>query len=116
MKDWSVLRMDGNPIDEIIGQIFKIESTALGIQSDAENEKKDYAQMMEQKTKEFDEQLDKETSQKLEKLTGQLKKEKEEEMSAMRNDILKQTSKMEEMYELNHERWVKDIVENIIKE
>lgn len=108
--------MDGNPIDEIIGEIFKIESTALGIQSDTENEKKEYAGMIEQRTKDFDKQLEKETSEKLELLTRQLKKEKEEKMSAMRNNIFSQTSQMEQVYELNHKRWVKDIVESIIKE
>lgn len=108
--------IEGNRIDDIIGEILKIESTALGILSDTETEKEEYARMMEQKRKEFDEQLESETSKKLAKLNGQLKSEKEEEMSAMRNDILSQTSKMDAAYEANYEKWVKDIVESIIKE
>lgn len=108
--------MEENRIEDVIGEIFKIESTALGIQSDMEKEKAEYAQMMEQKTKDFDEQLSRETSEKLANLTGQLQKEKEKEMSAMRADIRNQTVKMEEVYEANHERWVKNIVESIIEE
>ena len=108
--------MEENRIEDVIGEIFKIESTALGIQSDMEKEKAEYAQMMEQKTKDFDEQLSRETSEKLANLTGQLQKEKEKEMSAMRADIRNQTVKMEEVYEANHERWVKNIVESILKE
>lgn len=108
--------MDENKIDEIIGQLFKIEATAVGIQKDAETEKDDYSRLMEQKTKEYGENLQKETSVKLEKLREQLNVSKAIEMTAMRNDILNQTTKMDELYEENHEQWVKDIVESILKE
>lgn len=112
----AVNTIEGNRIDDIIGEILKIESAAIGILSDTEKEKEEYARMVEQRRKEFDEQLESETSEKLAKLNGQLKSEKEEEMSAMRSDILSQTSRMEAAYEANHEKWVRDIVESIIKE
>ena len=105
-----------NRIDDVIGEIFKIESTALGIQSDTEAEKEEYARMMEQKTRAFDEQLKQDTAEKLNSLSIQLKSEKEQQMSAMRNDILNQTSRMEQFYEANHDKWVDEIVESILKE
>lgn len=111
-----VRRVEDNRIDEVIGEIFKIESAALGIQSDTEREKEDYAAMIEHKIKEFDEQLAEETKEKIQNLKRQLKADKEKELLAMRNDISGYTSKLDVLYEANHEEWVRNIVESIIKE
>ncbi len=111
-----VKRVEDNRIDEVIGEIFKIESTALGIQSDTEREKQEYAELTERRIKEFDEQLSVETSKKIENLREQLKAEKENKMLSMRDDISSYTLKMEKLYMEKHEEWVKNIVDNIIKE
>ncbi len=108
--------MDENRIDEIIAKLLKIEAAAVGIQNDAEKEKMEYAEQLVKRTQEFDEALEKETTDKLEKLREQLKADKKAEMHVMKDDIFDQTSKMEELYETNHEQWVNDIVESILKE
>lgn len=108
--------MDENRIDEIIAKLFKIEAVAVGIQNDAEREKIEYAELMMKKTQEFDENLERETAEKLEQLREQLNADKKAEMHIMKDDIYDQTSKMEELYETNHEQWVNDIVESILKE
>lgn len=108
--------MDENRIDEIIGQLFKIEAAAVGIQNDTETEKDAYSKLMEQKTKEYAENLERDTGDKLEKLRQQLNESKALEMTTMRNDILNQTTRMDELYEENHEQWTRDIVESILKE
>ena len=111
-----VKHVEDNRIDEVIGEIFKIESTALGIQSDAEREKQQYAEYTERRIKEFDEQLAVETDEKIKELQEKLKLAKEKEMLSMRNDISEYTLKMDEQYNENHEEWVRNIVDSIIKE
>lgn len=111
-----VKHVEDNRIDEVIGEIFKIESTALGIQSDAEREKQQYAEYTERRIKEFDEQLAVETDEKIKELQEKLKLAKEKEMLSMRNDISEYTLKMDEQYNENHEKWARNIVDSIIKE
>jgi transposase len=111
-----IKRIEDNKIDEVIGEMLKIEATAIGIQDDTRREIERYGVMHEQRIKEFDERLAIETEQKLETLKEHLKADKEREMLAMRGDILEYTSKMDKMYEDNHEQWVNNIVDSIIKE
>ena len=108
--------MENNKMDQVITELSKIEAAAANIQSDMEKEKIEYAKLMEKKTAEFDENLEKETSEKLAELSERLEAEKKEELSAMRANILEQTAKMEEVYNAHHEKWVSDIVDSIIKE
>ncbi len=111
-----VKRIEDNKIDEVIGEILKIESTALGIQRDTESEKEEYAVMLENKKMEFDKKLATDTSEKLENLKSELKANKEKELLAMRNNISCNISKLEKLYEENKEKWVDEIVNRIIKE
>ena len=111
-----IKRIEDNKIDEVIGEMLKIEAAALGIQEDTRREIEQYGAIHEQRIKEFDEKLAIETEQKLEVLKEQLKTDKEREMLTMRGDILKYTSKMDKLYEDNHEQWVNNIVDSIIKE
>lgn len=108
--------MENNSMDQVIAELSKIEASAAGIQNQAERDKEEYAKAMEQKTAEFDARLECETSERLEELRKKLEAEKKEELSAMRADILKQTAKMEEIYNNNSDKWVEDIVGSIIKE
>ena len=96
--------------------MLKIEATALGIQNDTKREIEEYENRHEQRIKEFDESLSIEASKKLEILKEQLKADKERELFAMRDEILQYTAKLDKLYEANHEKWVKDIVDSIIKE
>ena len=111
-----VKRVEDNRIDEVIAEMLKIEATALGIQNDTKREIEEYENRHEQRIKEFDESLSIEASKKLEILKEQLKADKERELFAMRDEILQYTAKLDKLYEANHEKWVKDIVDSIIKE
>ena len=108
--------MEENRIDDVIGEIFKIEKAAVGIQEDADREIEEYTLEIEAKIKEYDEKLERETSEKLDRLEKELEEEKEKKISVMRADILKQTERLEQMYEANHEKWVNEIVGRIVNE
>jgi hypothetical protein len=103
-------------VDEVINELSKIEATATNILSESEREKEEYEILTNRKIKEFDERVDKETEENLKNLKLKLEEEKREEMSKMRSDICAQTDKMEELYEREHKNWVRQIVEDIIKE
>lgn len=111
-----VKRVEDNRIDEVIGEMLKIEATALGIQNDTKREIEEYEAIHEQRIREFDERLTAETKEKIEILSKQLNAKKAKEIEFMANDISQYILKMDKMYEANHEKWVNDIVDSIIKE
>lgn len=108
--------MKNSNMEYVLAELSKIETAAEKMQLESDREKEEYAKLMEDKIREFDEKLIKETDENLANLKDSLEQKKKEELSAMREDILKQTSKIEKTYEENADKWVKDIVDNIIKE
>lgn len=108
--------MENNSIDQIIKELSKIEGTATKLQTESEREMEEYAKAMEQKTREFDENLERETTERLAELEDKLQMEKKEELSAMKEDVLNKAARMEEIYEANCDKWAKKIMSSIIKE
>ena len=105
-----------NNVDEVINELSKIETAAMNILSEAEREKEEYEMLTNRKIKEFDERVDKETEENLKNLQLKLEEEKRQEMSKMRSDIGAQTDKMEALFEKEHQNWVRQIVNDIVKE
>ena len=105
-----------NNVDEVINELSKIEAAAINILSESEREKEEYEMLTNRKIKEFDERVDKETEENLKNLQLKLEEEKREEMSKMRSDIGMQTKRMEELFEREHQNWVREIVNGIVKE
>ena len=105
-----------NNVDEVINELSKIEAAAASILGESEREKEEYEMLTNRKIKEFDERIDKETEENLKNLQIKLEEEKREEMSKMRSDICAQTDKMEELYEREHQNWVRQIVDKIVNE
>ncbi|NLL92737.1 MAG: hypothetical protein GX225_01125 [Clostridiales bacterium] len=108
--------MEENKIDQIIASLSRIETSAEGVQREAEREKAEYTQLIEDKIKKFDEELDEKTERELGTRKESLQQKHQEELIAMRAKILDHVSQMDEAYEVNHEQWVEDIVASIIKE
>ena len=108
--------MDSNKIDEVIGQLVKIENAATKIQDQTEHEKEEYTKFTEDRIKEFDETLEEDTSKLLTEIRLNLDKKREEDLLAIRESIREKIRELEKSYEENHDRWVDEIVERIIKE
>ncbi|MDE6209023.1 MAG: TIGR03761 family integrating conjugative element protein [Lachnospiraceae bacterium] len=108
--------MEDNKIDKVIAGLSKIEASAVSIQQDAEREKAEYAKVIEEKIKEFDEQLNKETERELKELEAGIASVHQKKLSDMRTSILEDVSRLEALYNESHEQWAKDIFEQIIKE
>lgn len=103
-------------VDEVINEISKIERAASNIEDESQREKEEYAKLIDNKIKEFDERIDKETEENLANLRLKLEEDKRKELTAMRSEIVARTEKMDELYERNKEKWVDEIVQEIIKE
>lgn len=103
-------------VDEVINEISKIERAASNIEDESQREKEEYARLIDNKIKEFDERIDKETEENLANLRLKLEEDKRKELTAMRSEIVARTEKMDELYERNKEKWVDEIVQEIIKE
>ena len=103
-------------VDEVINEISKIERAASNIEDESQREKEEYARLIDNKIKEFDERIDKETEENLANLRLKIEEDKRKELTAMRSEIVARTEKMDELYERNKEKWVDEIVQEIIKE
>lgn len=108
--------MENNNMSQVIAELSKIEAAAARIQNQMEEEKSQYAMAVEQKKKEFDEQLEKETEDKLAKLKVKLETEKVQELYFMREQIVEKTELLKAAYDAHGERWADEIVEKVIKE
>lgn len=108
--------MEDSKIDQVIESLSRIEASAVGVQQDAEKEKTEYAKMIEEKIKKFDEQLDEKTQKELKELEENLSRVHQKELSDMRNSISDEVAELENSYNLKHEQWAKEIFEYIIKE
>lgn len=105
-----------NNVDEVINELSKIEVAATNILNESEREKEEYEILINRKIEEFDVRVDKIAEENLANLKLKLEEEKREEMSKMRSDICAQTDKMEELYEREHMKWVRQIVDDIVRE
>lgn len=108
--------MDSSKIDEVIGQLVKIENAATKIQDQTEHEKEEYTKFTEDRIKEFDETLEEDTGKLLSEIRLNLDKKREEDLLAIRESIGEKIRELEKSYEENRDRWVDEIVERIIKE
>ena len=91
-------------VDEVINEISKIERAASNIEDESQREKEEYARLIDNKIKEFDERIDKETEENLANLRLKLEEDKRKELTAMRSEIVARTEKMDELYERNKEK------------
>lgn len=105
-----------NNVDEVINELSKIEVAATNILNESEREKEEYEIFINRKIEEFNVRVDKIAEENLANLKLKLEEEKREEMSKMRSDICAQTDKMEELYEREHMNWVRQIVDDIVRE
>lgn len=108
--------MEDNKIDQVIESLSRIEASAVGVQQDAEKEKTEYARNIEEKIKRFDEQLDGQTQKELKELEDNLSSIHQKELADMRNAILDEVAGIEASYNSKHDKWAKEIFEQIIKE
>lgn len=101
-------------INHVIDQLSKIEASSNGILGNADKEKKEYALLMEQKTKEFDDALQKETSDKLEQIKADLQVEAEKELEVWNSESESQLKEYDLIFAEKHKILAQEILDKIV--
>lgn len=103
-------------MEEIIGKLSAIETTAESIMDDAAKAKKALSADMERQFKEFDSQLEKQTEAKIQEIRCNLENEKDARLASLRDDTQAALKELDSYYQNNHERLSREIFEKIIQE
>ena len=101
-------------MEQIIGKLSEIETTAETIMKDALQKKKALSAEMERQSKEFDTQ--KQTEEQIKEIRRNLEGEKDKRLSSLREDTQAALSQLDAYYAKNHERLSREIFEKIIQE
>ena len=102
-------------MEQIIGKLSEIETTAETIMKDALQKKKALSAEMERQSKEFDTQLEKQTEEQIKEIRRNLEGEKDKRLSSAETNQ-RALSQLDAYYAKNHERLSREIFEKIIQE
>lgn len=102
-------------INQVIDQLSKIEASSKEIISGTEAEKKAYAALMEQKTKDFDNALNEETEARLKQLKDSLEAQAQMDLQTLRTETDAQLVRLDEWYAANHTQLAQDILNQIVR-
>jgi|GEM_PF-4786911 len=102
-------------INHVIDQLSKIEASSNERISSADIEMKEYALLMEQKTKEFDDALEAELTKKLTQIKADLSAENADELNAWRAETELQLEKIDERFRSRHKQIAQKILETIVR-
>ncbi len=103
-------------MDTVIEKISEIESAATSIMNDANERKKAFAKEMEERTAEFDAQLEAETNKKIEELRASMEINMNDRLEKQRSDLKKILEAMEKRYEDHHTQYVEKLFNTMLKE
>lgn len=103
-------------MEEIIGKLSEIETTAESIMKDALQKKKALSAEMERQSKEFDNQLEKQTEEQIQEIRRNLEGEKDARLASLRKDTQSALNELDTYYAKNHERLSREIFKKIIQE
>lgn len=101
-------------MENIINQLSRIEEKAVEIIKAADNQKKEFALEMEQKTKEFDSQLAADTKKRLQTMQEKLSAEKGKELEKLKADNLDFQNTLTQKFQQNHSEWAKELFNELI--
>ena len=102
-------------MNEIIDRISEIEAASAAIIEDANQKKKEFADLMEQRMKEFDIQTETETEKKLASLKQALEEKTEQELARLKSSTLAVQKALRETYRKNHTAYAEQILTGMIK-
>lgn len=103
-----------NQMENIINQLSCIEDAAVRIMELADHQKKELSLEMEQRTKEFDEQLAADIKERLQRMQDKLDAEKNAELENLKIANLDAQNALNESFEKNHTKWAKEILDELI--
>lgn len=102
--------------DKVFASLIKIESSAAEIEAEMEAKRAGYAVKLDERIRDLDAKTAAEKETRLNELQDRLKAEQRQILLKMREDTLKEVSRLDEEYAVNHEKWAREIFTRIIEE
>lgn len=103
-------------VEQVISELSKIHSATEKVINSAVNEKDDYAKEIEQKTKAFDDDLEKKLQNNLDQYKVQLKQDNDKILAGQLEDTKKLLANLDESFEKQHTSIAKNIFTEITRE
>lgn len=100
-------------MNSIVSQLSEIESAAAAIVENAEAQKSILEKEMEEKTSQFDAELQKDTKKRLEAISSKLEEQKIEELKKLREENERIIAALNREYEIKHEDYAREILKTI---
>lgn len=103
-------------MDTVIKKISEIEAAAVSVMDDANARKKAFARDMEEKTRDFDRQIEAETNRSIQVLRSHKEAEMNSRLSKQKSDAEALLVRMEQNYEDHHQDYAKKLFRSLIEE
>ena len=94
----------GEIMEQILNKLSEIETTARRIMEDADRTKAALSSEMEQQCRDFDAALEQKTNLKIQELRNSLEKQKDQELSLLRQQTEKALIDLDAYYRQNHQQ------------
>ena len=103
-------------MDKLFDQLSDIENSASGIMEEANRRKAAFAREMEEKTKAFDQELEKETGERIRQVREAMEREKIRKLQEQKENSEKLLAQMERNYEEYGDQYAEELFRDMIKE
>lgn len=103
-------------MNTVIKKISEIEDAASSVMESANTSKKAFAQKMEERIREFDQDLEARTNQGIEELRMRLKLETDRKLEQQKSEAEKSLREMEENYKQNYDWYVEKLFRLLTEE
>ena len=102
-------------MDTVINKLSEIETAASRILEGAANQKKVLDQQQEERTAEYDRQIDQETAAEIEKLRQELSVSRDSALKQLKEDSARALRELDTYYGENHEALAGQLYEKILR-
>lgn len=101
-------------MEQILNKLSEIEITAQRIMEDADKTKTALSAEMEQQCRNFDAELEHETSQKIQQLRTSLEAQKDQELMDLHRSTEEQLTELDAYYRQNHQQLSEDLFQKLL--
>lgn len=103
-------------MDTVIKKISEIEAAAVSVMDNANARKKAFAGEMEDRTRDFDRQIEEETEHSIQELRSRMETEMRSRLTKQKSDAEALLVQMEQNYEDHHQEYAKRLFRSLIEE
>ena len=103
-------------MEQVLKRLYEIETAADAIMQKADEQKKQMAKAMEEKTAAFDQKTQEETAETIAQKKEELMEQIQKELDAQHSETERLLAAIEEDYQKNHTQLAKQILQSLIQE